>query len=478
MIQEIDIQPADRVVFIHIPKTAGITFSTVIHPLLAQLPWCPVISAENLVAIPYDEILQYKLFTGHFRYRLLEKIFPSGFIALTFLREPISRTISHYKYLLRQETFGVNPWGDAELKLVKKMTLEEYVSNEQLHLALDIVNLQTGFWGGFDLPPELVSETETVASLTENLTALSIRINSKPTSIAERYPIGPKNLEVAKKRLEQAGFFGLTERFQDSLFLLCFIFGWPPILDALRLNHRPDSEADNAIDSHTLKQIQNKVALDLELYQFAQKLFEQRFNEMTQLLLERYANEATEMQPLSKELLYTLLQKHYEARRNQRNRTLLKNIGRIYLYRPSLHAEGSFGWHIAETFPGDGPAAWSGPGMESGFDLPCPRGGNLQVSFRILMVLERDIIDKLSLTINHVPIRLQRKTDARGAFIFTGNVPPPAATGPFLHLVFSVPQTIAPCDITPDNKDARQLGILLHWVKLECLSQDPMKKEK
>lgn len=472
MIQEIDIQPADRVVFIHIPKTAGITFSTFLHPLLAQLPWCPVIVPENLVEIPYSKILQYKLFTGHFRYRLLERIFPSGFISLTFLREPVSRTISHYKYLLRQETFGIHPWGDAELNQIKNMTLEEYVSNEQLHLAVDIVNLQTGFLGGFESPQELMFDsTETVASIAERLRALSARINTKPTSLAERRPIGPENLKIAKKRLEQVGFFGLTERFQDSLFLLCFIFGWPPILDALRLNHRPDAETGSTIDSDTLKQIQNKVALDLELYQFAQELFEQRFNEMTQLLLERYTNHATEMnQPRSKELIYTLLQKHYEARRNQRNQTVLKNIGRIYLHRPSLHAEGSFGWHIAETFPEDGPAAWSGPGRESGFDLPCPRGGNLQVSFRILMALEHDSIKNLSLTINNVIIRLQCKTDARGAFIFTGDVPPQAVTGPFLHLVFSVPRTIAPCDITPDNKDARQLGILLNWVKLECLS--------
>src|SRR6187551_2033665 len=138
MLHEIDIQPTDRVAFIHIPKTAGITFSTVIHPLLAQLLWCPAIIPEHLVAIPYDDLLKYRLFTGHFRYRLLKKIFPSGFIALTFLREPISRTVSHYKHILRQETFGGPLFAEDELHIIKKMTLDEFLRNEQLNLAVDI----------------------------------------------------------------------------------------------------------------------------------------------------------------------------------------------------------------------------------------------------------------------------------------------------------------------------------------------------
>jgi hypothetical protein len=83
------------------------------------------------------------------------------------------------------------------------------------------------------------------------------------------------------------------------------------------------------------------------------------------------------------------------------------------------------------------------------------------------MVLASDIIERLSLTINNVSITLQSTTDAQDAFIFTGDIPTQAIKRSFLRLVFSVPRTIAPYDITPDNQDARQLGILLNWVKLE-----------
>ncbi len=227
MLREIDIQPTDRVAFIHIPKTAGITFSTLIYALLASLPWCPAIMPEHLVTIPYDELLKYRFFTGHFRYRLLEKIFPSGFISLTFLREPVSRTVSHYNYILRQETFGGPPWGDEELHTVKKMTLDEFIRNEQLYLAVDVINIQTGFWGGFASPRELLSDNDRDdgSSIEDHLKALSIKINSKPAAIAERRNIAPEHLEMAKKRLEQASFFGITERFQE-LALLTVLHFW------------------------------------------------------------------------------------------------------------------------------------------------------------------------------------------------------------------------------------------------------------
>jgi hypothetical protein len=468
MLREIDIQPANHVAFIHIPKTAGTTFNNLIHPYLTQLPWCPLVMFEQLTQRPYDEILQYHLFMGHFHYKILEKILPPGFISLTFLREPVSRTISHYRYLMRVETLEGPAWKDDELNLAKKMTFEEFINNEQLHLALDIINLQTNMLGGFEPLPEFTHNAQgnNTLSTADQLADISVKINSAPNT---RDHLDETHLDIAKKTLAQIDFLGITERFQDSLFLLSFIFGWPPLVDSLHLNQRPNSEQET-LDKDLLECIQNKVSLDLELYQFAQERFEQQFHQMTRLLWERYGSGAAPEgnQPLPRELIFDLLQKHYETRRNTRNQTLLKNIGRIYFYRPSTYAEGNFGWHSVEILPEDGAVAWSSR-TDAGFDLPCPRGENLQISFRIVMVLAPDSIEKLSLTVNHTPITLQRKTDPKGAFIMSGNIPSQIISGPFLHLVFSVPRTLAPCDVIPDNKDARQLGILLNWVKLESL---------
>jgi tRNA (mo5U34)-methyltransferase len=251
---------------------------------------------------------------------------------------------------------------------------------------------------------------------------------------------------------------------------MSFTFGWPPVFDSLRLNDKPKTEHTQQPAGETLELIKSKLALDLELYQFGQTLFEQRFHAMTELLVKEYAGPVItdSDQPLRKEVLYELLQKHYEVRRNRRNQKLLKAIGPTYLYSPAEHTEGNFGWHTVEMSDVHGAMVWSGPGLESGFDLPCPRGENIQVSFCVLMTIKSDIIEKLALKVNGIPVTLQFQNDPQGAFVFTGRLPAKAISGSFLRLVFSVPYTLAPCDITLDNKDSRLLGFLLNWLKLEA----------
>jgi len=115
-LREIDIQPTDRVVFIHIPKTAGITFSTILDPLLSGLPRCQEILLEMLVLLDLEEMVKYQVFMGHFPYKFFKTVFPSGFLSLTFLREPIGRTISNFRYLQRQEKLGGPPEREVELR--------------------------------------------------------------------------------------------------------------------------------------------------------------------------------------------------------------------------------------------------------------------------------------------------------------------------------------------------------------------------
>lgn len=94
---EIDIQAGDRVVFVHIPKTAGTTFNTILEPFLSGLPRCPEYRLPRLSSLEPDKLRQYQVFSGHFPYAIFSEIlFPQGFIGLTFLREPIARTISNF----------------------------------------------------------------------------------------------------------------------------------------------------------------------------------------------------------------------------------------------------------------------------------------------------------------------------------------------------------------------------------------------
>jgi len=461
-IPQIDIKLSDRVVFIHIPKTAGDTFGAMIDPLLSGLPRCSKTQTGNLVKLAYDEIVQYRLFMGHSSYDQMELLFPSGFLTMTFLREPIRRTVSQFKYLQRYEEIKIPiAWKnrDVELQMIKNMTLDEFVVNTTFYDARMITNLQTRILGGVACKR---------GQEDDHTQSMSVRLEK----LRNRYDGGDPDdecLEIAKERLAQAAFFGITERFQDSLFLLSFTFGWPPLIDSLWLNRAPDSHRLTKLHPTTIALIQDRVDLDIQLYDFAQKLFEQRFNAMTESLLQKYGNDKQKnlKAPLPADLMVELLQKHYETRRDNRNRETLESIGPSYFYSPSSYSEGAFGWYPVEVSPEHGAMRWSGPGVNSGLDLPLPAGKNIQLSFCVLMALQPEIINGLSITVNGVLVDLRCETDARRAFIFTGQVPAHAISGPFVRLVFSVPQTIAPCAIDTNNGDSRQLGILLNWIKLE-----------
>src|SRR5690349_12477896 len=102
---------------------------------------------EELTPIPVKKLKQYQLFMGHFPYWCMDYLFPEGFLGITFLRDPFQRTISHYQYLTRQETFGSYPEVNRELSQIKKMTMEDFFSPNDLFLIKLARNLQTRHLG-------------------------------------------------------------------------------------------------------------------------------------------------------------------------------------------------------------------------------------------------------------------------------------------------------------------------------------------
>jgi hypothetical protein len=442
-LQEIDIQASDRVVFVHIPKTAGESFAAVLDPLLSGLPRLPKESLETGAGVAPEDVASYQFFASHVTYDAFDTLLPGGFLMLTVLRDPVQRTISHYQHLQRIEDSTGSPPRDYELRKIKAMTLEEFVVNDTYSEARIAVNLQTWMLGGVD--PRVV-----------------------------RDPF-PGALACAKQRLERAAFFGLTERFQDSLFLLSFVFGWPPIPNSLALNRAPASGRSPELNPRTLSLIKERVDLDLELYEFARELFERRFRAMTRRLLQQYGDgrHPDPQSPLPDGTIVALLEKHYDARRTRRQQAWVTDRGASYLYLPSSPSEGAFGWYPLDVSPLHGPVRWSGPGLQSTLDLPCPRGGKIRVSFRMVMALQPDVADGLTLTANGTPVTLTRVSERSGPTVFSGTIPVEATAKPFVRLVFSVPRTVAACSVDPSNRDERPLGILLNWVKLEGTEDAP-----
>jgi Sulfotransferase family len=326
---EIDIQPTDHVAFIHVPKAAGTTFNSIIEPLLAGLLCYPEFSLTGLVQSDLEDLRYFQFFRGHFLYSLFSDIiFPKGFIGLTFLRDPVERTISNSKFihhLLKRDSLPeLSQYAD-EFEQIKHLTLAGLLERTDLKINRDWVNFQTGFMGGsMDHPGILPAFLLKLFpgkefELQARYRRLRSRVNDT-SGINENREVTRTHLNIAKKRLKEIAFRGLVERFQDSLFLLSYTFGWRPILNAIRLNTTPEKDKWRPADTETLSRIRDIVKLDMELYQFGQDIFEIRFNNMTQTLLRRYGKKghAALRWPLPADVMIQFLEQNYLGRRDRR----------------------------------------------------------------------------------------------------------------------------------------------------------------
>lgn len=87
-------------------------------------------------------------------------------------------------------------------------------------------------------------------------------------------------LELAKRHLEEFAFVGLTERFSDSVQLLTYTFGWPPVLDPPDRRPLREPGPETRYQPAVLARIRALTAVDAALYDHARTLFEQRVTAM------------------------------------------------------------------------------------------------------------------------------------------------------------------------------------------------------
>jgi hypothetical protein len=89
-------------------------------------------------------------------------------------------------------------------------------------------------------------------------------------------PQNAKMLELAKEHLRECAVVGLTERYDESLFLFKHVLGWPFNPAYFQLNKR-SSKQD--VPDELKQRIAEDNAFDVELYQLAQQLFEAKIKE-------------------------------------------------------------------------------------------------------------------------------------------------------------------------------------------------------
>lgn len=228
-------------VFLHIPKTAGMTFGQVMRHQYARGEVVnlnadgPAEAAQAWSTLPERRRARVKCVYGHL------PLAPAMFgdqqaNYITMLRDPIERSVSEYYYALRRPEHGLHPFLRRE-----RMTLDRFVTTD---LVTQICNEQVRRLSGADGP---VQSGEFLDKALDNLR---------------------RHVVLA----------GLAERFDETLLLCRDLLGWN-LLSYERLNVNRLRPTLERVSSATLAALNSLNRLDRELYRSVQKEFDRLVSE-------------------------------------------------------------------------------------------------------------------------------------------------------------------------------------------------------
>lgn len=162
---------------------------------------------EEALALPRDFFLDVDLVAGHFPW-ILSRHLPVPPLVVTFLRDPVERTLSH----LRRHV-GVHHF-DRDRAMIDLLDDETYAAN-----ALRDYQVRYFAW----------------------------RALGERASVNHALPVDAGRLALAEERLAGCDVVGVTERFDDSLRLLAAATGID-VGDELHVNRTGEGEAEPVAD--------------------------------------------------------------------------------------------------------------------------------------------------------------------------------------------------------------------------------------
>lgn len=230
-------------VFLHIPKAAGTTLEDFLlrHYLPAGKVFRFTGAPAQLAAfrgLAQEERDGFDVLSGHVHFGI-DGLLSEPATYITMLRDPVERIISAYYFILAHPEHYLHTYIAG-----RGFTLHEYAT------------------AGLNQE----SDNDQVRWLTSRL--------------HEEVPLGQVTrgmLDEAKWNLEHAvSVLGLAERFTDSLRCFAAAFGWGPVAYGKKLNTNRARPKRDQVSPQTVDAIRETNRYDLELYEFAQGLFEEQ----------------------------------------------------------------------------------------------------------------------------------------------------------------------------------------------------------
>lgn len=228
-------------IFLHIPKTAGSTFHFLLNTRYKESETHNVFGSrysepeiKAFIDQDVDEKKHLRLLKGHMPYGLHSYLpQPESAKYISVLRDPVERVISQYYYIKKNVK---NPLHEAVH--VKKMSIEDFVSSG---ISIGMNNGHCRFLNG-DL---------------------------------DQYPFNSDDrelLESAKRHIDENFLWlGVTERFDESVYLLYKLIGWDKPPYYIKENVSKVRKSREQFTAEQVDIIKEFNQFDIELYDLANK---------------------------------------------------------------------------------------------------------------------------------------------------------------------------------------------------------------
>lgn len=250
----------DQIYFLHIAKTAGTSFRSLIDTQFKPEEIAPFYLTHELAEwIKHhktEKLRNYRLIRGHMGWTPVTYLEAMPHV-ITMLRDPVARTVSHYRHIIREE----NHWMYPAFKR-RRVTIEEFLEYPPARRL--ITNFQT----------RNLAETW---SLQENYMDDAGRMMEP--SLGRLMAYGSVSLEepdlfmLAQERFTQCAFVGVTDRFDESMARFDKQFNWRQQSTSVpKLNRAPEEEIKLAPE--TRRKIEELTQLDRALYEIGIKELE------------------------------------------------------------------------------------------------------------------------------------------------------------------------------------------------------------
>jgi hypothetical protein len=260
------IPESNRLLLMHIPKTAGTTLNEIIR---AQFPKDKSLLHAEITILgkrpdEIEDLEKYNYISAHLRYDTINRhINIKRFFVITMLRNPIKQTISHLGWVAR---------------------LAEPEFSREFNRLPDYIKLIVDRISSVDIVKFIDTLNPKERNLFDNCqTRYFLPINGN-------VEISSTQICDALRKLNLVDAIGLTERFSESLFVIAFYMGWKSLQSKSKHNvskQRFLIDYQNA-DTEVKMRLWQLTRFDCLLYNQAQVMFEKQLRNILTIIRTEY----------------------------------------------------------------------------------------------------------------------------------------------------------------------------------------------